>query len=203
MAIFGKKSEVSNSSGVGSATIITSCTKIDGDIVGDDTVHIDGSVDGNVSVNNIVVIGKSGSVKGNIKAQKVICSGNIEGSVECEDIEILEGSTVSHKISSDIIIINGEFKGEILCNRALIDEQGLVSNVLQAKEVTVKGTFSGDVACDTLTTKSTGLIKGSMFVKNILNEGGNVEGAIGQYKNLLVPETKALENNSVDVEVEE
>ncbi|MCH9812689.1 MAG: hypothetical protein K0U47_01965, partial [Epsilonproteobacteria bacterium] len=36
-----------------------------------------------------------------------------------------------------------------------------------------------------LSTKQTGYVKGSMYVNNISNEGGKVEGSIGQYKELI------------------
>jgi len=204
MAIFGSK-EGKTSSSVSSATIITKGSKIEGNLSGSDSVHVDGSVEGDIVVNNIVVIGKSGNVSGNIKAQKVICSGVVDGFIECEDIEIMQGSLVGYKIVSKVIIINSEFKGEIVCQKILIDESGIVSNKIQAREVIIKGEFSGDVSCETLTTKPTGRIKGNMFVNNILNEGGKVEGAIGQYKDLFAKEPELLENGSesVDVEIED
>lgn len=204
MAIFGTKQDKSNSS-VGSATIITQGSKIEGNLSGSDSVHVDGDVEGDIVVNNIVVIGKSGNVSGNIKAQKVICSGIVDGFIECEDIEIMAGASVGYKIVSKVVIVNSEFKGEITCDKVLVDENGVVSNKIQAREVIVKGEFSGDVACETLTTKLTGRIKGNMFVNNILNEGGKVEGAIGQYKDVFAKEPELLENSSesVDVEVED
>jgi len=204
MAIFGSKDSKSNGS-VSSATIITNGSHIEGNLKGNDSVHVDGRVDGDIVVNNIVVIGKSGNVSGNIKAQKVICSGIVDGFIECEDIEIMQGSSVGYKIISKVVIVNSEFKGEIVCDKILIDELGVVSNKIQAREVIVKGEFNGDVACETLTTKPTGRLKGNMFVNNILNEGGKVEGAIGQYKDLFAKEPELLESSSdsVDVEVED
>ena len=203
MAIFGSsnksKKEVKSDS-VSSATIITQGSKLSGDLESVDTVHVDGEVNGNISVNNIVVVGKSGTVNGNIKAQKVICSGKIDGFVDCSDIEIMQGAEVSYKITSQVVIINGIFKGEIAADKILVDTQGIVENKIQAKEIVIKGSFNGDLSCELLTTKVSGKIKGNMFVKNILNEGGLVEGAIGQYKNLFTPEVKEIENKSDDIE---
>ena len=60
----------------------------------------------------------------------------------------------------------------------------------------IKGTYEGDLSCELLTTKVTGKIKGNMFVKNILNEGGLVEGSIGQFKDLFIEE-KEKKNTKV------
>jgi cytoskeletal protein CcmA (bactofilin family) len=201
MGLFGgKKNDVVNSDNISSATIITQGSVVRGDLESKDTLHVDGEVDGNISVNNIVVVGKSGVVNGNIKAQKVICSGKIDGFIECESIEVLQNAEVSYKLVSNIVIIDGKYEGEITAKNVLVDTYGSVENKIQAKEIVVKGVFVGDLACELLTTKPSGKIKGNMFVKNIKNEGGLVEGSIGQYKDIFAPEVKELENKSDDIE---
>ena len=187
MAFFGKKKE--SSENIRSATIITQGSKFVGDITGNDSIHVDGEVVGNISVNNILIISKSGKLKGDIKASKVICSGSIDGDVECESFELMNNSTANSKIKSQSAIIDGIFSGEIVANKVLIDARGVVSKLLQAREVVIKGEFSGDISCELLTTKPTGKIKGNMFVKNISNEGGLVEGSIGQYKEIIAKES--------------
>ncbi len=206
MALFGGKKEVTkekNSGSIGSATIITNGSKIEGNIVGNDTVHVDGELVGNIAVNNVVVVGKSGVVKGNIKAKQIICNGSIEGSLECRALEIMQQANLSNRVLSDTVIIDGNFDGEIVAQKILVDTRGVVKSKLQAKEIVIKGVFEGDLSCELLTTKVTGKIKGNMFVKNILNEGGLVEGSIGQYKDLFVKEIENKEENIEDVEIEE
>lgn len=173
---------------ISSATIITKDSKISGNLMSNDTVQVDGEVDGNISVNNAVLVGKSGVVKGNIKAQRVICSGKIDGEIECANIEVLNGAKVSHKIVSKIVVINGEFNGGILADKVLVDTQGFAKDKIQAKEIEIKGTYEGDLSCQLLTTKITGKIKGNMYVQNILNEGGMVEGSIGQFRDIFTKE---------------
>ncbi len=178
---------------ISSATIITKDSKISGNLMSTDTVHVDGEVDGNIKVNNAVLIGKTGKVKGKIKAERVICSGQIDGIVECTNIEIIQGSKVRHKIISKVVTINGEFSGDILAERVLVDTYGVAEKKIQAKEIEIKGTYTGDLSCQLLTTKITGKIKGNMYVQNILNEGGMVEGSIGQYKDIFTPEPEPKE----------
>ena len=208
MAFFGGKKETQGSSvtndTVNSATIITKGSKVSGNIQSNDTLHVDGEVDGDITVNNVVLVGKSGVVNGNIKAQQVICNGKINGSIECNAIEVLQNAEVSYKIiAASTVIIDGMYNGEIKAKSVLVDTHGSAENKIQAKEIVVKGAFMGDLACELLTTKPSGKIKGNMFVKNILNEGGLVEGAIGQFKDIFaseIQEVKEIENKSDDIE---
>ncbi len=170
---------------INTATIITKGTTIVGDMVGSDSIHIDGEIKGSIKVNNLVVIGKSGSVNGNIEAQNIISSGMIDGSVKCDELEVLELSTVKKTINARKVLVIGKVQGDMVCEDLIIEQKGLVEDRIQAKNVTVSGSLIGEVACELLSTKQTGYVKGSMFVNNISNEGGKVEGSIGQYKELI------------------
>jgi len=200
MAIFKSSKNKENASlkkeTMGTATIITKGTKIVGDIIGEDSVHVDGDIEGSITVNNIVVIGKSGNVNGDIEAQKVISSGNINGSVKCDDLEVMDSSTVKKRIDARKVVVRGKIYGDTLCDELNIEQNGYVENRVQAKSIIVSGSLIGEVACDLLSTKQTGFVKGSMFVSNISNEGGKVEGSIGQYKELLTKTEKSIEKES-------
>ena len=192
MAFFGSKkssnSKEKESTNISSATIITKGSRFEGNILGNDTLHVDGEIMGNVVVDNIVMVGKSGVIKGDIKAQKVICSGKIDGKIECNTFELLKLAVANSEVKAENILLDGKFTGEIQGNKILVDTQGDVTNKIQGKEVVIKGSFEGELCSEVLTTKVTGKIKGNMFVKNILNEGGRVEGSIGQFKELFVEE---------------
>ncbi len=189
MALFKSNKEKTESATIkeiiNTATIITKGTKITGDIVGNDTIHIDGDIEGSIKVNNIVVIGKSGTVNGNIQAQKVISSGTINGTIKCDELEVMEPSRVKERIDARKVEVKGKIEGDVICDGLIIEPKGFVEGRAQAKSIIVAGSLVGEVACDLLSTKPSGYIKGSMFVSNIANEGGKVEGSIGQYKTLL------------------
>ena len=188
MALFKSNKEKNKSTSIkeviNTATIITKGTTIVGEIVGNDTIHIDGDIEGSIKVDNIVVIGKSGVVNGNIEAQKVISSGTINGSIKCDELEIMESSIVKESISAKKVQIQGKLEGDTVCDELLIEPKGITEGRVQAKSIIVAGSLIGDIACDLLSTKQTGYVKGSMYVSNISNEGGKVEGSIGQYKEL-------------------
>jgi len=170
---------------INTATIITNGTKIIGNITGQDTIHIDGEVEGSILVDNIVVIGKTGIVNGDLEANEIISSGIVNGNIKCDSLEVLDTSTIKERIEARKVQVKGKIQGDVICDGLIIEENGFVEDRVQAKSVIVSGSLVGEVACDLLSTKQTGYVKGSMYVSNISNEGGKVEGSIGQYKELL------------------
>ncbi len=192
MALFGsrpkeERTATMSAERVGSATIITHGSKIRGDLIGKDTVQIDGEVEGNVIVHNIVMIGKSGSVKGTIKATKVISSGHVLGKVDCDELEVLESSVVKEYVHARKVVVRGKIEGEVRCDGMIVEPKGYVGLKIQAKSIVIGGTVSGEVAADMMATKATGYVKATMYVNNISNEGGRVEGSIGAFKEILEP----------------
>ncbi|MBR1885281.1 MAG: polymer-forming cytoskeletal protein [Schwartzia sp.] len=65
-------------------TIIGHDTTITGEIQGSGNLRIDGRIDGGINVSSDIVIGESGSVQGNIKANSLIVAGSVTGNVDCD-----------------------------------------------------------------------------------------------------------------------
>ncbi|HIQ50632.1 MAG TPA: cell shape determination protein CcmA [Nautiliaceae bacterium] len=112
MGLLSKSNSLSISSN--NTTIVASGTKIEGSILVESKLHIDGYVDGKIKVGDAVSIGKKGIAKGEIFAKKVIVSGVFEGNIESDIIEILGGGKVVGKILYKELIIEqkGIFIGE-------------------------------------------------------------------------------------------
>ncbi|CAA6823918.1 MAG: Unknown protein [uncultured Sulfurovum sp.] len=197
MAFFSKGKEIEStpevaikqepkktSSKSSTATEISKNITIEGNISGTDSIKIEGTLIGNIEVNN-VTIGKNGSVKGSIRAQKVSNAGRVEGSITCNDLNISQTGYVSNKIHSNIIILSGEILGEILAETSInITPTGKIqTNKLNSKRVTVNGTVEGKViASELLEVGSNGLVNGEISVKNIkTDEGGRVIGSMAMY----------------------
>lgn len=77
------KKPIDNSAG-DMETIIGMDTTITGNLEGSDNIRIAGRIDGNVSVTGNVVITKSGSVQGDVKAGGLSVAGRVAGKVECD-----------------------------------------------------------------------------------------------------------------------
>lgn len=68
-------------------SIISNGTKIKGNILGGDIVHIDGRLEGNISCNELI-IGVKGQVVGQVKAQTLSLYGMLQGTAEVENLFI-------------------------------------------------------------------------------------------------------------------
>ncbi len=207
MAFFGSNKIEDGNVPVSTATIITNGTKIKGDIQSNDTVHIEGELFGNIKVDNTLVIGKTGLVKGDIQAQKIISSGKIDGTIKCNDLEVMKSSYVGKNIEAKKILTYGTIDGEIICEALVIEAGGLVKNKTQSKYIVVNGTIEGEIACSTLTVKQTGLVKGNMCVNNISNDGGRIEGSISTFKEIISTikptEKQVQESDTQDVQLKQ
>lgn len=104
-------------------TIISEGSQIRGELRFSGSVHIDGYVEGNISCEGIVTVGKSGKVKGVITADKIIVKGFVDGNADCNIVEILEG---------------GKFVGEIHYNQILIEPKRCFEGSLKVKGGKIK-----------------------------------------------------------------
>ncbi len=77
-------------------------------------LHIDGEFEGNIFSKSTVVIGKSGFVKGDIYAQKLIVSGVFQGNTESSVVEIQPMGKIEGKVVTPEFVIErkGIFVGE-------------------------------------------------------------------------------------------
>ncbi|AXK48932.1 hypothetical protein CRU87_02470 [Aliarcobacter trophiarum LMG 25534] len=107
-----------------STTIITSGTKIIGDINLSCNLYIDGCFVGNINSEKEVNIGKNGKVKGEITAQRVIVQGLIEGSICASRVDIKEKGKITGLIESEELVIEakGIFEGNSLVKTNLSEE---------------------------------------------------------------------------------
>ena len=167
------------------ATIITRGTHCVGSIIGEDSIHIEGEVCGDVKVNNVVIIAQSGVVHGDIKAKQVISSGEIRGKIVCDVLELLERSETQSAIKTNKILIKGRVSGDILCGGLFVDAKGKLHGSVQAKTVAIGGSVDGTIVCKELKITKTGSVRGKTFADRIINQGGDVEGFIGRYAELV------------------
>ncbi len=191
MALFTRKQ--SKKEYFNTATIITRGTYSRGGFVGDDSIHIDGTIYGDVKVNNVVIIGETGRVHGNIKAKQIISSGTCEGNIICDTLELLEHSKSLSRIKANKILLKGALKGNVTCGGLFVHENAIIDADIEAKNVSAGGKIKGNIICKQLKILNTGFLKGKIFADRILNEGGHVEGFIGRYSELVKENPQLLQ----------
>jgi len=191
VALFGEKKEKkvpkqTKSDKISSATIITACMTVTGNLDGTDTIHIDGKVIGNINVNNTLVIGKSGLVEGDIEAKHVIINGELKGTIKCENLEVLKTGKVSHRIEASYLVLDGTIDGDIIGTQSIqvLDNANIHAVSLKSKTITVNGHIQGTViASELLDIGAKGFVEGQITVKNIrTEEGGRMIGSMSTYE---------------------
>ncbi len=186
MALLKSKKNPKTHDKITSATIITSCMEVTGNLHGSDTVHIDGKVVGDIIVSNTLVIGTSGIVQGEVKAKNAIINGKLEGSIICETLEVMETGEISKQIQADTMILDGTVMGYVIGLKSIEIQSNakLTVEKLESKKITVSGTVKGNVvASELLEIKSTGSVEGEVSVKTIKTaEGSRMVGTMSTFE---------------------
>ena len=96
------------------ASIICADMKINGSVISEGALQIDGVVDGDVAATDIT-IGASGHITGEVKAEVVKVKGRIKGSIRARKVELETGAHVKGDIvhSSLQIQSNAVFEGQV------------------------------------------------------------------------------------------
>lgn len=97
-------------------TIIGSSIVIDGEILGEEDLTIQGTVKGKITLKENLYVENSGVVEANIETQTVTISGQVTGNIEASDkVEIKsDGRMVGDIKAPRILIADGTiFKGSV------------------------------------------------------------------------------------------
>ena len=119
----------------GSVNLIGAGTQINGEVISNGDIRIDGTVVGSVNSKGKLVIGATGSVEGEIKCQNADISGRIKGNISVSEILSLKASAnINGDIAASKLSIEpgANFMGS--CNMG-----GTVKNMLNADKSREKG----------------------------------------------------------------
>lgn len=83
--------EKHNEKPAGGATLISSGTIVNGDLVSDNDLRIDGTINGNVSSSAKIIVGPNGYVEGNIEGQQADITGKVSGNISVKELLQLRG----------------------------------------------------------------------------------------------------------------
>lgn len=121
------------------ASIICSDVKINGSVVSDGALQIDGVVDGDVSATDIT-IGASGQITGEVKAEVVKVKGRIKGSIRARKVELETGAHVKGDIvhASLQIQSNAVFEGQVKHAEDPLRETGPIAAAAPVAPVTAE-----------------------------------------------------------------
>lgn len=94
------------------ASVIAEGVDIKGDINAQNSMRIDGSVEGKLNIKGDLVVGERGRIKGEVKVANIILAGKVEGNV---------AATGRLEITA-----TGNMNGDISCSVMTIEEGGIL-----------------------------------------------------------------------------
>ena len=127
MAIFSKKDKVALDLQAIS-TLISEGSVLEGNLKAPAFVRIDGLVNGDVMVDEGLILGEKGEVKGNISTKEIFVYGTVRGDINTSSLEIKATGRITGDIKTqNLAVENG---GVYSCNLTM--QQGEVQKQLQA-----------------------------------------------------------------------
>jgi cytoskeletal protein CcmA (bactofilin family) len=102
------------------STILGKGSEFEGKIKVEHTMRVDGKVVGDIATSDTLIIGKEGSVNGNVKTRNLVVGGKISGSAEAKEKIVLESKA--------------EFHGDMKTSKLVIDEGAIFDGRCSMKE---------------------------------------------------------------------
>lgn len=103
MAWGGKSGEGAGKQG-GALSFIGSEVTISGNVGGNGDLHLDGSVEGDIRCNNLI-LGPGGRIKGNISAETATIAGTIGGTVSARTLIVEKTAKINGDLSYESVSI--------------------------------------------------------------------------------------------------
>ncbi|MEP0072156.1 MAG: polymer-forming cytoskeletal protein [Marinomonas sp.] len=128
MGIFGGNNRVKSQSST--TTLIAEGCSINGHIKVENQLQIDGYVEGQIEVNNLLRISETGNVVGEILTERLIINGTFEGVCRATYIEVLSSGRVTGTVYSDNLSIEsgGKFMGVTKSPEELTNDQNIIEH---------------------------------------------------------------------------
>lgn len=102
------------------STILGKGSEFEGKIKVEHTMRVDGKFVGDIVTTDTLIVGKEGSVNGNVKVKNLVVGGRVSGSAEVTEKIVLESKA--------------EFHGDMKTSRLVIDEGAIFDGRCSMKE---------------------------------------------------------------------
>ncbi len=119
--MFGNKktedrSQVSYTSTSSATNSLVQGTNIKGSISASNDIRIDGTLDGELSCEGRVIIGKEGKVKGNIDCQNAVIEGAFEGILKVKDtLQVKESAKIVGDVNTANLVVQSGASFDVSC----------------------------------------------------------------------------------------
>jgi cytoskeletal protein CcmA (bactofilin family) len=112
--MFAKKTKLELDQQVISTLISEGCV-FDGNMKAPAYVRIDGQINGDVTIDEGLILGEKGSVKGNIVTKEIIVYGTVTGNIDTQSLEIRSSGRITGDIKTQVLQVEsgGSHNGKL------------------------------------------------------------------------------------------
>jgi len=112
--MFSKKSKVELDQQVISTMISAGCV-FDGNLKAPAYVRIEGQINGDVTIDEGLILGEKGSIKGNIVTKEMIVYGTVNGNINAYSLEIRGTGRITGEVKTQILQVEtgGSHNGKL------------------------------------------------------------------------------------------
>jgi len=113
-------------------SIVGEDVNINGDLISNTSIRIDGKVMGNVTAQKLIIVGEKAEIKGDLSSKNIIVFGKLIGNVTAAEVQIKKTGSIHGDISVQAIEIEmgGKYNGSLMMNA----EQRELNERQKAKE---------------------------------------------------------------------
>jgi cytoskeletal protein CcmA (bactofilin family) len=187
-------------------SIIKERFKVQANIEGDGSLIVGGQLDGNIKIDDTLFIEKGAKFKGKVEAKNVKISGDFEGNIEANSVEITKSGRLNGSIKANKTFLGGFVDGIIRSMDSVeIFSTGIIdTKECKSKQIKINGKVEGRVvASELLEVTSGGSVNGDIITKGIRTEqGGSIIGNIQTYDESLHGEDVVIEKEADEVHID-
>lgn len=185
--------------------IIGAGFSIDGQVRGQGTVLVHGSVKGHLKADT-VKLSETAHVNGHIECAQLDIAGRLDGSFAASDVVVRHGGVVitsAKAVSTGTMVLAGGLSGQLQAQQLKVEATGQLSGQIQAAQADVHGQVQGEIAVEDMVVRSRASVDGQIVYGNLsMERGSDVSGQLQRKdRQAPPPATKAGETVVVHLPV--
>jgi len=130
-AILGNSKKSKNNENVSNTNRIGQGTKIEGELISEGTIRIDGEIEGYVESKSRVIVGETARIKGDVVCESLDISGLIIGKIQVKNtVTVMASARIDGDIITDQLIMESgaQFNGQMKTKVTSTVQNSLLSN---------------------------------------------------------------------------
>lgn len=170
--------------------IVGSGFTIEGQVQGQGTLLIHGTVKGTVTA-DVVKFSETALVTGHVECRQLDVAGRLHGSFEAADVVVRQSGAITIQdkaISTGTCLVSGAVSGQLRASQLKVELSGHISGHTHADRLDVHGHMQGELIAGDMVVRSSGTVAGNVRYGNLsMERGSDVSGQLKRTDNDATP----------------